>query len=59
MEESVGPVSTCGRELLRGWWRLIGLMASVVIFRPSAWNILDTPLYADVTNSVVEASNLS
>jgi hypothetical protein len=20
MEETVGPMSTCGRELLRGWW---------------------------------------
>jgi hypothetical protein len=25
MEETVGPVSTCGRKLLRGWWRPIGL----------------------------------
>jgi hypothetical protein len=23
---TVGPVCTCGRELLRGWWRQIGLM---------------------------------
>jgi hypothetical protein len=26
MEETVGPVSTWGRELLRGWWRPIGLV---------------------------------
>jgi hypothetical protein len=32
MEETVGPVSTCGRELLRGWWRPIGLMVSFMIF---------------------------
>jgi hypothetical protein len=32
MEETVGPVSTCGREPLRGWWRPIGLMVSFMIF---------------------------
>jgi hypothetical protein len=32
MEKTVGPVSTCGRELLRGWWWTIGLMASFMIF---------------------------
>jgi hypothetical protein len=36
MEETVGPVSTCGRELLRGWWRPIGLGVSFMILqRPS------------------------
>jgi hypothetical protein len=43
MEE--GPVSTCGRELIRGWWRPIGLMVSFVIFTASARNILNTPSY--------------
>jgi hypothetical protein len=38
----VGPVSTCGRDLLRGWWRPKGLMASFMIFTASAQNILDT-----------------
>jgi hypothetical protein len=33
MEESVGPVSTRGRELLRGWWRPIGLMVSCMILK--------------------------
>jgi hypothetical protein len=28
MEKTVGPVSTCGRELLRGWWWPIGLVVS-------------------------------
>jgi hypothetical protein len=42
MEETVGPVSTCGRELLRGWWRQIGLMLSFKIFTVSVRNILDT-----------------
>jgi hypothetical protein len=32
MEETVRPVSACGRELLRGWWRPIGLMVSFIIF---------------------------
>jgi hypothetical protein len=32
MEETVRPVYTCGRELLRGWWRPIGLMASFMTF---------------------------
>jgi hypothetical protein len=26
MEETMGPVFTCGRELLHGWWRLMCLM---------------------------------
>jgi hypothetical protein len=42
MEEIVGPVSTCGRELLRGWWRSIGLMVSFMIFKASGRNILHT-----------------
>jgi hypothetical protein len=41
----VGPVSTCGRELLRGWWRPIGLMVSFMIFTASVRKIVDTPLY--------------
>jgi hypothetical protein len=41
MDEAVEPVSTCGRKLLRGWLRPIGLM----IFTASVQNILDTPLY--------------
>jgi hypothetical protein len=45
MEETVGPVSTCGRELLRGWWRPTGLMVSFMIFTASVRNILDTPSY--------------
>jgi hypothetical protein len=28
MEEMVGPVSTCGRELLRGWWRPVVFMVN-------------------------------
>jgi hypothetical protein len=42
MEETVGPVSTCGRELLREWWRPIGFMVSFKIFTASVWNILNT-----------------
>jgi hypothetical protein len=41
--ETVRPASTCGRELLRGWWRPIGLMVSLMIFTASVRNILDTP----------------
>jgi hypothetical protein len=43
MEETVGPVSTCGRELLRGWWRPIDLTVSFMMFTASVRNILDTP----------------
>jgi hypothetical protein len=42
MEKTVGPLSTCGRELLQGWWRPIGLMVSFMIFTASVRNILDT-----------------
>jgi hypothetical protein len=45
MEELVGPVSTCRRELLRGWWQPIGLMVSFMIFTASVRNVLDTPSY--------------
>ena len=45
MEETVGPVSTCGRELLRWWWRPLGLMVSFTIFTVSVRKILDTTLY--------------
>ena len=45
MEETVGPVSTCGRELLLGWRRPIGLMISFTIFTASVQKILDQPTY--------------
>jgi hypothetical protein len=45
MKETVGLVSTCWRELLRGWWRPIGLMVSFMMFTASVRNILDTPSY--------------
>jgi predicted NAD-dependent protein-ADP-ribosyltransferase YbiA (DUF1768 family) len=45
MEEMVGPVSTCGRELLRGRWRPIGFMVSFMIFTVSVQNVLVTPSY--------------
>jgi hypothetical protein len=32
MEETVGLASICERELLRGWWRPIGHMVSLMIF---------------------------
>jgi hypothetical protein len=35
VQETVGPVSTCERELLRGWWRSIGLMMSFMSFTVS------------------------
>jgi hypothetical protein len=41
----VGPVCTCGRELLRGWWRPIVLMVSFMNFTASVRNILDTTSY--------------
>jgi hypothetical protein len=50
MEEAVGPVSTCGRELLRGWWRPIDLMVSFMIFTGSAWIVLDTPSYGNLSS---------
>jgi len=45
MEETVGPVSTCGRELLWGWWSPIGLMVSFMFFTSSVWKLLDQPMY--------------
>ena len=51
MEEMVGPVSTCGRELLRGWLWPIGLMVSFTIFTASVWKILDTTLYMVITDT--------
>ena len=42
MEEMVGPVSTCWRELLRGWLRPIGFLASFKIFTASGRKILVT-----------------
>jgi len=44
MEETVGPVSTWGRELLWGWWQPIGLMVSFAIFTASIRKISDTTL---------------
>jgi len=44
MKETVGPVSTCGSEVLRGWRRPIGLMVSYTIFTESVRKILDTTL---------------
>jgi hypothetical protein len=41
LEETVGPVSTL--ELLRGWWRRLGLMVSFMVFTVSVRNILHTP----------------
>jgi hypothetical protein len=41
MEDMVRPVSTCGREPLREWWWLIGLMVNFMILILSVWNILD------------------
>jgi hypothetical protein len=38
----VGAVSTCGRELLRGWRRPIGLMVCFTIFTASIQKIFDT-----------------
>jgi hypothetical protein len=46
LEETVGPVSTCGRKLLRGWWRPIDRMVSFMIFTASVRNIFDTPSYS-------------
>jgi len=45
MKETVGPVSTCRRELLRGWRRPIGLMVRFMIFTASVRKILDTTSY--------------
>jgi hypothetical protein len=45
MEATVGPVSTCGRELLRERWPPIGLMVSFMIFTTLVRNILDKPSY--------------
>jgi hypothetical protein len=42
MEDTVGPVSTCGREILRGWRRPIGLMVGFKIFTASVLKIFDT-----------------
>jgi hypothetical protein len=45
--EMVGPVSTCERKLLRGWWWPIGHRASFRIFIAPVWNILDTHSYLE------------
>ena len=43
MEETVGPVFTCGKELLWEWWRPIGLMESFIIFTASVRKIWINP----------------
>jgi hypothetical protein len=43
--ETVGLVSTCGRDLLQGWRRSIGFMVGFMIFTASVRKILDTTLY--------------
>jgi hypothetical protein len=40
MEETVGPVFTCRREILQGWWQLIGLMVSFMIVTASVWMMM-------------------
>jgi hypothetical protein len=45
VEETVEPVSTCGRKLLRGLWLPRGLMVSFMILQ-SVRNILYTITYA-------------
>jgi hypothetical protein len=45
MEETVGPVPTCGRELLWGWWWPIGLIVSFTVCTASVHNILNIPSY--------------
>jgi hypothetical protein len=49
MEVTVGPVSTCGRELLRGSWLPIGFMVSFIIYTASVRNILDSSLIGDAS----------
>ena len=51
MEETVGPVSTCGRGLLQGWRRPIGLMVSFMIFTASVRKILDQTSYNHIKNT--------
>ena len=55
MEETVGPLSTCGRELLREWRRPIGLIVSFMIFTASVRKIRDEPSYQQ---SVERPSNI-
>jgi hypothetical protein len=55
--ETVGPVSICGRELLRGWWRPIGLTASFMIFTASVRNILGTPSQTTSTKGSILLGN--
>jgi hypothetical protein len=42
MRVTVEPLSTCKRDLLQRWWRLMGLMVNFMIFIASVRNILDT-----------------
>jgi hypothetical protein len=48
----VGPVSTCGRELMRVSCRSIGLMVSFMIFTESVRIILATPSYVKFVNDL-------
>jgi hypothetical protein len=59
MEEMVGPVSTNGRELLREWQWVIGLIVSFMIFTASAWKILDTTLYMVITDTWHTQTNMT
>jgi hypothetical protein len=57
MEETVGPVSRCGMELLRGWWRPYG-DASLMIFTAPVLSILDNNSCAVVRSTVIESAVL-
>jgi hypothetical protein len=46
-QEMVLPVSTCGRDLLRGWWRPIGLIMGFIKFTASVRYIMDTSSYSE------------
>jgi hypothetical protein len=48
MEETVGPVSTCERELHRGWGRPISPMMSFMILNTTSYTV-GRGLYEDYT----------
>jgi hypothetical protein len=57
----VGPVSTCGRELLREWWWPIGLMESFFIYTASVRNIFGFTLihqFLSVVTHFVDRTSL-
>jgi hypothetical protein len=59
MEETVGPMFTCGRELLRVWWRSIGLMVSFMIFTAEYFGyLLAVCLSGAVFNRVREIAKI-